>query len=307
MTVNKYFSIVNGVKTLKQVDASELNNDASLVKAPLNVLPALDGSALTGLTASQISGLPAAYLPKGAKDCSGSPNYPAATAGDVYYISVAGKIGGASGRVVAVNDLIVCDVTNGGGDQATVGADFSIASNEDAIVTSAAASSVDGDVVVFDSTSGKIIKESSIASASIALAPGGVLDAYDGSALTNLPSQAVTISALADGAITAGDIVAMEYVGGTLKAKKANATDATLQAAGFALASASNATIDIHLGGLNTSLSGLTANLDYYLDVTAGKISATIPSTVGNVVQYVGKAVSPTKLNFLPGDSIVIA
>lgn len=58
---------------------------------------------------------------KGVIDCSGNPNYPAATAGDVYVVSVAGKIGGASGVVVNASDTVICKTTNAGGTQAAVG------------------------------------------------------------------------------------------------------------------------------------------------------------------------------------------
>ena len=45
---------------------------------------------------------------KGAIDCSSNPNYPVANAGYVYIVSVAGKIGGASGVVVVVGDMAIC-------------------------------------------------------------------------------------------------------------------------------------------------------------------------------------------------------
>jgi hypothetical protein len=64
-------------------------------------------------------------------DCSGTPNYPAATAGWFYVVSVAGKIGGASGTAVQPGDTIICLTSNAGGTQAAVGADFSV------VVTSA--------------------------------------------------------------------------------------------------------------------------------------------------------------------------
>ena len=57
-------------------------------------------------------------------DCSASPNYSASSAGDTYRVSVAGKIGGASGIVVQVDDIIYCHTTSAAGDQATVGANF---------------------------------------------------------------------------------------------------------------------------------------------------------------------------------------
>lgn len=60
----------------------------------------------------------------GTIDCSLNPAYPAATVGDSYYVSVAGRIGGAGGEVVEVGDTIVCAVDNAGGDEATVGDDW---------------------------------------------------------------------------------------------------------------------------------------------------------------------------------------
>jgi len=62
---------------------------------------------------------------KGVIDASGNPNYPAGDAGHTYKISVAGKIGGASGLNVQVGDTIVCSVDGSvAGNQATVGANW---------------------------------------------------------------------------------------------------------------------------------------------------------------------------------------
>lgn len=58
---------------------------------------------------------------KGPLDCSANPNYPVALNGDFYRCSVAGKVGGASGIVVEVADLIMCVADNAGGTQASVG------------------------------------------------------------------------------------------------------------------------------------------------------------------------------------------
>ena len=63
---------------------------------------------------------------KGAIDCSSNPNFPAAAANHVYRVSVAGKIGGASGRDVAVGDRIICKASNAGGTEAAVGSGFDI-------------------------------------------------------------------------------------------------------------------------------------------------------------------------------------
>lgn len=63
---------------------------------------------------------------KGVLDCSTNPDYPAAVVGDSYIVSVAGKIGGASGINVDIGDIIICFVANAGGSQAAVGANFNI-------------------------------------------------------------------------------------------------------------------------------------------------------------------------------------
>lgn len=61
---------------------------------------------------------------KGPLDCSANPNYPVGLNGDAYRVTVAGKIGGASGVSVDVGDLIVCSADNAGGTQASVGASW---------------------------------------------------------------------------------------------------------------------------------------------------------------------------------------
>ena len=67
---------------------------------------------------------------KGNTDCSGNPNYPAASKGDVYVVSVAGKIGGASGTSVDVGDVFIAKADNAGGTEAAVGTSwFSIEHN----------------------------------------------------------------------------------------------------------------------------------------------------------------------------------
>lgn len=63
---------------------------------------------------------------KGAIDCSANPNYPSALKGDAYYVTVAGKIGGASGITVEVGDMIVASADNAGGTQAAGGSSWFI-------------------------------------------------------------------------------------------------------------------------------------------------------------------------------------
>lgn len=58
---------------------------------------------------------------KGSTDCSANPNYPAASKGDAYIVTVAGKIGGASGKSVDVGDVYVASTDNAGGTEGSVG------------------------------------------------------------------------------------------------------------------------------------------------------------------------------------------
>lgn len=62
----------------------------------------------------------------GSTDCSGNPNYPAAKKGEAYVVSVAGKIGGASGLTVEVGDVYVAIADNAGGTQAAVGSSWDV-------------------------------------------------------------------------------------------------------------------------------------------------------------------------------------
>lgn len=100
---------------------------------------------------------------KGAIDCSTNPNYPAASAGHAYKISVAGKIGGASGLSVEAGDLILCIADNtSAGTQAAVGAYWDVVQvNIDGAVVGPA-SSTDGHVATFDGITGKLIKDSGV-------------------------------------------------------------------------------------------------------------------------------------------------
>lgn len=63
---------------------------------------------------------------KGSTDASTNPNYPAASKGDSYVVSVAGKVGGASGKSVDVGDVYFATADNAGGTEASVGASWSV-------------------------------------------------------------------------------------------------------------------------------------------------------------------------------------
>lgn len=100
---------------------------------------------------------------KGVIDCSSNPNYPAADAGNLYKVSVAGKIGGASGPNVEIGDTIYCITdSTASGTQAAQGSHWVISQvNIDGAVVGPA-SATDLHIAVFDGTTGKLIKDSGV-------------------------------------------------------------------------------------------------------------------------------------------------
>jgi hypothetical protein len=113
--------------------------------------------------ADQLISTANALVYKGTIDCSANPNYPASDAGHLYVVSVAGKIGGASGITVDVGDMIICNTdSTASGDQATVGAYWNVIEKNIVGAVTGPASSTDNNVAFFDSTTGKVIKDSGL-------------------------------------------------------------------------------------------------------------------------------------------------
>lgn len=88
---------------------------------------------------------------KGSQDCSANPNYPAASKGDFYLVSVAGKIGGASGVVVSAGDTYFATADNAGGTQASVGTSWTVIQGNVAYTpVNLAGDTMTGDLIVPD-------------------------------------------------------------------------------------------------------------------------------------------------------------
>jgi hypothetical protein len=161
-----------------------------------------------------------AMIFKGVINCSGNPNYPAASIGWVYKVSVAGKIGGASGIAVEVGDTLICIIANSGGDQATVGADWvCLQTNIDGAVIGPA-SSVDSRIALFNGTTGRLVKDSGVLLA--ALVATGLIT---GSGLTMNSNRMLGRSTAAAGAIEEIQVgTNLSLSGGILSAAGASAT-----------------------------------------------------------------------------------
>lgn len=123
--------------------------------------------------ADALIGAANAMVYKGVIDASTTPNYPAANAGDTYRISVAGKIGGASGTNVEVGDLIVCLTdSTAAGTQAAVGANWNITqANIDGAVVGPASSTA-SNLASFSGTTGKIIQDAGFSASNAAIGAG---------------------------------------------------------------------------------------------------------------------------------------
>lgn len=87
---------------------------------------------------------------KGSTDCSTNPNYPAALKGDLYRVSVAGKIGGASGVDIEVGDSYFAIADNAGGDQATVGTSWTVLQGNITSYLPLSGGTLTGDLIVPD-------------------------------------------------------------------------------------------------------------------------------------------------------------
>ena len=108
-------------------------------------------------------------------------------------------------------------------------------------------------------------------------------------------------------ALAAGDWVNIWNDAGTAKVRKADATTAGKEVHGFVLSAVTGrnpATVDFE--GTNTQGGGQTPG-PVYLQTTAGRGGATIPSASGNVVQQVGVAVSATAVNFERSAPVTLA
>lgn len=110
-------------------------------------------------------------------------------------------------------------------------------------------------------------------------------------------------------AIAAGRLVNIYDAAGTTSVRLADASVPGKPADGFVLAAvASGASGPIYKEGTNTQLTGLTGGNDLYLSATTpGTVTAAPPTTGGQVIQRVGKALGTTAADFERGQPITIA
>lgn len=107
--------------------------------------------------------------------------------------------------------------------------------------------------------------------------------------------------------LNAGNLVNIWNSASQFRVRKADASTAGKEANGFVLTSVSSGqTAQVYLEGTITGLSGLIPTR-YYLSTTPGEITDSPPSASGNVVQYVGSAISSSEITFEPTDGVILA
>jgi len=105
--------------------------------------------------------------------------------------------------------------------------------------------------------------------------------------------------------VALGSFVNIFMDGSEIKIRLAKCTDKTYAANGFIKdGGVVGDTLKVYHTGINDSLFGLTVGSPYYLGSTPGSLSTTAPSTNNHIYQFLGYAISSTKLEVAMSDWI---
>lgn len=160
---------------------------------------------------------------------------------------------------------------------------------------------------------GGAIEEDTALQTSVGAGDAGAIPALDSTGRIDTTMMPVGIGAdianiVSSENLSAGDFVNVWDDAGTVKVRKADATAAGKLADGFVLdAVTAPAAVGVYFEGTNTQVSGKTLGAVMFLQTTAGAAADTVPSTSGNVVQKVGKAISATAISFEPSLPVTLA
>jgi len=127
----------------------------------------------------------------------------------------------------------------------------------------------------------------------------------DDSLLMSSPSEVL----VAGENLTAGNVVYIADATGVATVYKSDATDDTKPAIGFVMDTVvATDPVRVFFSGTNTGVVFVAGDTgkEVFLSETAGALTTTAPSTVGNYVQRVGIIVGANKVRFLPMDGYTI-
>ena len=232
-------------------------------------------------------GLPLVF--KGVIDASTNPNYPAASAGHIYVFSVSGKIGGAAGVAVTAQDAMICLVNAVAGTQAAVGSSWSVLPANVLGQVIGPASATAGHIALFDTTSGKLIKDAGVGLASFESA--GAAATVQGNLTTHVNATGAAVHGLGTASTrAAGDFEAA----GAVAAHSAFTSGvhglgtASQQATGYFATAAQGASADsAYAAAVTSATSANTASTLVKRDASgnfaAGTITATLSGTATNL------------------------
>jgi len=161
-----------------------------------------------------------------------------------------------------------------------------------------------------DATTGQVT-EKLASDVSVGVADAGKIVALnaDGEIDASMLGDIESTSVVAGEDLAAWDVVEIYDDAGTTKARKASATSGTPRAASAFTKSAilTDATGKVFFEGVLAGQSGLVAGQRTYLSETAGDVTTTPVNGAGKLHQFIGKALSPTEVDFDPDDVIVLA